>query len=467
VSDTLERRALSGEPSEAERLLAIAPLQAVLRLAVPTTAVMVLGATSGVLHTYFVSRLGAESIAAVSLVFPINLIMTTMMGGGVGAGVSAAIAQALGAGRRADAERVAEHAMVITLTIAAGFTLGLVLGAPTLFRAMGGQGAVLDGAVVFSRVLFGGSAITFTISTFDSILRGQGNVRVPSLCATLSLTLQIVFTPICMFLLGMGLPGAAVATLAGQLIGVIPRAGYLFGGRATVRVRLLPARFSTAPIRDILAIGIPASIATMANYLALMLLTAVVARYGTEEIAAFGLGTRLDFFVVTIAFGVGSAVLTLVGLASGAGDSGRVRAVVGRAVALTATLLGAIALVLVVRPTLWLDLFTREPAIVGEGTRYLRAIAPSYPFVGVSMILAFAFQGIGRPLVSLAVMLARTTVVVVGAMTLAAAGAPVSDIFLLMAAGNVTSSVVLMTQFRRFVREGRVRSIVTPAREPA
>ncbi|MGH7818640.1 MAG: MATE family efflux transporter, partial [Candidatus Binatia bacterium] len=212
----------SPSSTSAARLLSLSPLRAILALAVPTTAVMVLGATSGVLNTYFVARLGADSIAAVSLVFPITLIVLTMIGGGVGAGVSAAIAHALGAGRPREAESVAEHAFAITLLISLVFTTGLVAGSPTLFRWMGGTGDVLEAAILFARVLFGGSLVTFLVSTFDSILRGEGNVRVPSIWATVSLSLQIVLVPIFMFPLGLGLPGAAAATIAGQFVGSLP-----------------------------------------------------------------------------------------------------------------------------------------------------------------------------------------------------------------------------------------------------
>ena len=83
-----------------------------------------------------------------------------------------------------------------------------------------------------------------------------------------------------------------------------------------------------------LRLGVPASLATLANYLGLLILTAIVAHYGRSDIAAFGLGTRLDFLIITLAFGVGSALLTLVGLAAGAGDLTRVTALLSRAVTL-------------------------------------------------------------------------------------------------------------------------------------
>ena len=186
-------------------LLEQSPLRTIVALAAPTTAVMLIAAISNVLHTYFVSRLGDDSIAAVSLVFPIALIMMTVVSGGLGAGVASGIARALGAGRPADALSVAEHAFLITLIVAVAGTVGSELGLSLLFRAMGGRGAVLEQATQFGRVLFGGLLIPLVVGTFDSILRGTGNVRIPALCAALSLALQIVLTPLLMFGLGLGL----------------------------------------------------------------------------------------------------------------------------------------------------------------------------------------------------------------------------------------------------------------------
>ncbi len=437
----------------AARLLSLPPLHAILTLGIPTMAVMVLGAASGVLATYFVSRLGAEAIAAVSLVFPITLISMTMMGGGVGAGVSAAIAHALGARRLADATSIAEHAFLITLVIALFFTTTLWLFSPIVFAWMGGRDEVLTGATLFARILFGGSLISFSVSTFDSILRGEGNVRVPSICATLSLGLQILFTPICMFSAGMGLAGAAVATLAGQAIGAVPRLRYIFfAGRGTLQPRLLPARIEKGPIRDILRIGVPASLSTLANYLGLMLLTGVVGRYGTHDVAAFGLGTRLDFLIITLAFGIGSAVLTLVGMAAGAGDLRRVQMLLSRALWLVSVMLGSIALLLVWRPLLWIGIFTHEPEVVAVGSSYLRAVGLSYPFVGMSMIASFACQGLGEAVLPLVLVVGRTLVVTAGAIALSSAHAPVGTIFGLMAAGNVASSALLLWRLHATLR---------------
>src|SRR5262249_22230132 len=139
--------------SRAERLRTLPPLRAIYALALPTTAVMVLGVLSGIVNTYFVAQLGADAIAALSLVFPVNLILLTLMGGGIGSGISAAVAQALGAGRRGDAEHVAEHAIVLTAALSMVLTAVCVVGAPVIFRWMGGRDQVLADAVLYARVL--------------------------------------------------------------------------------------------------------------------------------------------------------------------------------------------------------------------------------------------------------------------------------------------------------------------------
>jgi putative MATE family efflux protein len=437
-----ERRAPLG-------LLAQHPLRAIVTLAAPTTAVMLMSAVSNVLHTYFVSRLGDDAIAAVSLVFPIALILMTVVAGGLGAGIASGIARALGGGRLADARGVAEHAFLITAGLAVLGTAATEIGGRALFGAMGGAGTVLDQAVLFARVLFGGLLITFTVSTFDSILRGSGNVRVPALCSTLSLGLQIALTPVFMFPLHLGLAGAPLATLTGQLVGLIPRFLYVFGGRAHFRPRLVPRRLHGGQIAEILRVGVPASLSAGLNYLALVILTGTVARFGTHYLAAYGLGTRLDFVLFTLGFGIAAATLTLVGMASGADRRDLVPRYVGHSGLLAAAFVAIPALLVIVRPTAWLGLFTAAADITAVGSLYFRVVGPSYVFVVISMVIASAFQGLGRATVPLTVMFVRVALVVLIALLAAHTfGFGAEGVFIVIAAGNLLACVALIVLFR-------------------
>lgn len=448
----------SGRRVEPELLLTMPPLRAIIRLAMPTTLVMLIAATSNVLYTYYVSRLGPDAIAAVSLVFPISLLAITAMGGGLGAGAASAVARTLGAGQRRAAAAVAEHALVLSVAIGVLFALVILGGAPTLFRLMGGQGEVLQSAVVFARVLFGGAAVTFTGAMFDSIMRGEGNVRVPAIWSSMSLLLQIVLTPLFMFVGGLGLVGAALAMLTSQLLATIPRARYVLGGRGVVHPAALPRSFALAPLGEILRVGIPASLSTMINYIGMMVLTGVLARFGEAHLAAYGLCTRFDFLLLSFAYGFGAAVLTLVGLVTGARHADRSITYVTRAGAIIVGLLSVAGACLYWRPALWLGMFTQDAGIQTVGAAYFHIIGPSYPFMGVAMVIAFAFQGLGRATAPLIWMIVR----VVGVLTAALVctqwlGMGDRAVFVAVAAGNVVSAAVMLTLFTRIERSMRVR----------
>jgi MATE family, multidrug efflux pump len=458
---------LPAGPRAPTALLDRRPLRAIVDLAAPTTAVMMIATTTNVLHTYFVSRLGDASIAAVSLVFPISLIVITVMSGGLGAGVSSAIARNLGAGHVGRARAAAEHALLLSAGAAVFFTVVLELGAGAIFRVMGGRDEVLRQATLFGRTLFAGLAISFACGTFDSIMRGEGNVRIPALCATLSLVLQIVLTPLLMFVADLGLVGAPLATLGGQLIGSLPRARHIFGGHGMVHPRVFPAGVARRHFAEILRVGIPASLSAGLNYVALIVLTAILAHLGPEYLTAYGLGTRLDFLLFSIGYGLAVAALTLIGMATGARRPDLIERYVTRAGLLAVGVVAVPVLIAVARPHLWLGIFTASPEIHRIGAEYLGAVAPSYLFTVTAMVIASSFQGIGRATVPLAVMIVRVAAVVTAALVLTRAlGWGAQSVFVAIAAGNVFSCLTLASLFRVAILRLRRAAPAPPVERP-
>jgi putative MATE family efflux protein len=453
--------------SDPLELLALPPLQAVLRLATPTTFVMLIGTATNVFYTWYVSRLGAEALAAVSLVFPVSLLVTTAMTGGLGGGVASAVARALGADRRRHATAVAEHAVALAVGLGAALGLAMLAGGPALFRLMGGRDAVLDAAVLFARVVFGGAVTGFLGAMLDSVLRGEGNVRVPSVWSSVSLALQILLTPLCMFSAGMGLAGAGVAVVVAQAIALVPRARYVFAGGSLLRPRIWPRPLRAEPLREILRVGVPASLSTIVNYLGLVVLTSVIARLGTAHLAAYGLCTRFDFLLMSFAYGFAAAVLTLVGLATGARRPERAGVYVRHAGACIVALVSAPALLLWWRPDLWMGVFSSEPAVHAVGASYFRIVGPTYPFVAVSMVLAFAFQGLGRATVPLAWMVVRVSGVLAAAVVCTRwLGLGERAVFAAVAVANVASALLMLPLYRRTVR-GLTRREAFAAPRPA
>jgi Na+-driven multidrug efflux pump len=227
----------------------------------------------------------------------------------------------------------------------------------------------------------------------------------------------------------------------GQVIATTGAALVLFmllhrqGGRVRLSVfgPLASERF-----RDIFKVGLPACLSPILSVSTVLVLTAIAARFGVDTLAGYGIGARLEFLLIPIAFSVGVASLPMVGMAIGAGDVVRARRVAWTAGAMAAAGLGALGFVVALAPELWARFFTSEPAILAATGAYLRTVGPFFAFFGLGLALYFASQGAGRVLGPLLAGAARLGVVAVGGVFLISAEAPASVFFALIAAGMVT-----------------------------
>ena len=134
-------------------------LPLLLSLAAPNIAVMLAQSSTGLIETYFVGKLGTDALAGMAAVFPGYMLMTMMSSGAMGGGISAAIARALGAGRRADADALVLHAVLINLGFGLAFTLAALLGGRWLYTIFGLSGPSLEAAMAYSNIAFGGSTV--------------------------------------------------------------------------------------------------------------------------------------------------------------------------------------------------------------------------------------------------------------------------------------------------------------------
>ena len=182
-----------------------------LRLAAPNVAVMMIVALVSTADAYWIGHLGPDALAGVSLVFPLVMLMQTMSAGGMGGGVASAVARALGGGRRADANALVGHAVLIALVMGALFTAGILAGGPAVYRAMGGRGGALDAAQAYSLVVFAGAGAPWLFNTLGSVVRGTGNMAVPALTMAAIGALQLGLCPV----LVLGLGGAPRLGIAG------------------------------------------------------------------------------------------------------------------------------------------------------------------------------------------------------------------------------------------------------------
>ena len=383
------------------RALLEAPLaRTLLKLAAPNVLVMLVQASMGLVETYFIGRLGTEALAGVALVFPVVMLMQMMSAGAMGGGISSAIARALGGGRREDADALAVHALVIGASFGAIFMVAILAGAQALYGRMGGSGRALEAALTYSNVIFSGVVLIWLFNSLANVIRGTGNMAVPAIVTVVGAALLVALSPALIFGWGpfprLGVAGGALAFLSFYALGSVVLALYLWTGRSVVRPSLHGRGFRWPLFRDILRVGAVAALVTVATNLTIAISTGLVGRFGAEAIAGYGVGSRLEYLLVPLAFGFGAPLVALVGTNIGAGQRERALRAAWIGAAIAAGLAEAIGLAAAAYPQAWLTLFDSDPAMIEAGTQYLRTVGPFYGLFGLGMALYFASQGAGR-----------------------------------------------------------------------
>jgi putative MATE family efflux protein len=383
------------------RLLLEAPIaRTLLRLGAPNMLVMGAQASVGLVETYFIGRLGTDALAGVALVFPVVMTMQMMSAGAMGGGIASAIARALGGARRAEANALALHALVIALAFGLAFTVGVLAGGRALYGAMGGAGRSLDAALTYSGVVFAGAVLIWMFNSLGAVIRGTGNMHVPAIVTCAGVVFLVPMSPALIFGWGpfpvLGIAGGAVALLVYYAAGNLALAAYLWSGHSVLRPSLAGLRLRWPLFRDILRVGLVGALVTVSTNITIMVCTGLVGEFGSAAIAGYGTGSRLEYLLVPLVFGLGGPLVAMVGTSIGAGNRERALRVAWIGAAIASALTELIGLCAAAYPRAWLSLFDTDPAMLDAGSRYLHAVGPFYGFIGLALSLYFASQGAGR-----------------------------------------------------------------------
>src|SRR5512133_1651451 len=342
-------------------------LRTLLWLAWPNVIALSAGTCVVIAETSYIGRLGVESLAAMALVFPFVILTMTMSGGAMGGGVASAVARALGAGDVDRASTLAAHAMLIGICFGLTFMLGMLIFGPALLELLGGRGSVLAYAIGYCQIFFGGAVAPWLMNTMAGILRGTGNMKLPSLMILNSAVCQMILGGALGLGLGpipqFGMRGVAAGSLIAYLISIAVMGWYLFSGRARVIPKLRGLRIRWVMFFDILKVGAIACFSPLQSVLSVSIFTHMLARFGTEVLAGYGIGARLEFLLTSIAFAVGIASVPMVGMAIGAQKIARARRIAWIAGTVTFLSMGAIGTLLAIFPDLWVNIFTSDPSV--------------------------------------------------------------------------------------------------------
>jgi len=440
------------------RLLQGAIVPTLLMMAWPNILVMTAQASTGLIETWWVSRLGTDALAGMALVFPGFMMMQMLSAGAIGGGISSALARALGAGKRGDADALVLHAILVNVGLGVVTSaLFLAFGRP-IYAAMGGQGASLEAALAYSNVVYVGNVLVWLMNALASVVRGTGNMLVPSLAVCLGIVLLVPLSPLFIFGWGpvpaLGIAGGGLAVVVTTALTAAVLAWYIVSGRSVVRLRR--ARLEPRFFVDILRVGAVGAISTLQTTLTVALTTALVGVHGGPDgVAGYGTGARLEYLLIPLVFGLGAPMVALVGTNIGAGQRERALriALVGGAIAFAIS--ETVGVAAAIWPEAWLGLFGHDPGMLATGAAYLRVVGPTYGFFGLGLSLYFASQGAGRLAWPLIGGMLRLIVAVGGGWLVMSLGASLGWAFAMLALGlvvygvTVTAAVASGSWFRR------------------
>jgi len=454
--DEEERPLPSPEPLARNALVDGPILRTLLWLAWPNVIALSAGTCVVIAETSYIGRLGTESLAAMALVFPFVILTMTMSGGAMGGGVASAVARALGAGDVERASRLAAHALLISICFGLTFMIGMRIFGASLLQLLGGRGNVLANAIGYAQIFFGGAVLPWLMNSMAGILRGTGNMKLPSLMILNSAVCQIILGGTLGLGLGpipqFGMRGVATGSLIAYSISISVMAWYLFSGRARVVPRIRGLRIRWAMFFDILKVGAVSCFSPLQSVLTISIFTHMLAGFGTQVLAGYGIGARLEFMLTSVSFAVGIASVPMIGMAIGAGRIARARRIAWIAGSLSFVSVGLIGSLVSTFPDLWVNIFTHDPGVRAASRQYLSTAAPMYAFIGLASSMYFSSQGAAKVLGPVFAQTARLAFIGLGGWWLSMHNATAANFFALAASsmgvlGTLSASSVVLTRW--------------------
>ena len=368
-----------------------------IRMSAPNTIAFFIQAIVVLTEVWFISKLGTNSLAAVALAFPLLMLTQTMSGGALGGAISSAIARSMGANDIDKAEKLIWHSIVISVCGALTFLILFLLFGYKLLYLLGGRDDILQQSYAYCSILFFGGLLLWLSGSLSAALRGMGNMRFPATLMIVASFLQVILSG--GFILGwygfpkFGVSGAAIATLISSSLMVSIILIKLFGKSVPARLKRSQFILSKKLFSNIFEVAIPASASPLLTVGTILVLTGLVGTFGTEALAGYGIGSRVEFLMIPLIFGIGTAMTSIVGANIGANNIERAETV-GIYGGSTAGIVSIfIGLTLALFPDLWIQYFTNDPKAFEVTKTYIQLVGPFYIFQGVGLSLYFASQG--------------------------------------------------------------------------
>ncbi len=373
------------------------PASAVVKMGVPLIAGMFIMVLYNLVDTYFIGRLHDDyQLAAVSLAYPVMMVMSAVSNM-VGTGSASLIARCLGSGEREKAEHTLMCAWILTVINSLIVSAAGLLFLKQIAVLLGAQENTLVFTERYAGVILGGALFTMANYTLGQLLRSEGSVRYSVLGMVIGTLVNVVMDPVCIFVLGWGITGAAAATVFGNACGMCASLYFYARKKTLLRPSRAYLHLDRMITSEIYRVGIPASLETTLTSAAYVVNNNLAVGYGELTVAAMGIAQKIMSLGSYIYQGYAAGTQPVMGYCYGAKNYRRMLDVLKAGVIVTSvTELAVMALYGLFAPV-WIGIFTGSESVIETGSRVLRTLMWILPFVGAVSMCRMSFQAMGKP----------------------------------------------------------------------
>ncbi|MBP1661986.1 MAG: family drug/sodium antiporter [Thermoplasmatales archaeon] len=392
------------------------PKKAIITLSLPMIVAMTVQTLYNLINRIWVSGLGTEAAAAVGFAFPL-LFMGTALATGLGVGGGSAISRKIGAKDKNGGDNAAVHTLILMVIAALAYAIPLFIFAEDIFRLIG-AGEATKTAALYAQIIYAASIIMFFTSIATALLRSEGDAKRSMLAMILGGILNVVLDPLFIYVFGWGVPGAAIASVISISVSAILLFYWLFLKKNTyLTIHFHGFHFDRHVIKDILTVGLPASLLQLSMAIMLFIMNIIVERiHGTDGVAVFSAGWSVAMTASMPLLGMATAVVSVCGATFGAKEYKKLDIAHLYALKIGILIETAIAIATFIFAPLITLAFTTSPDMVHLGddiTTFLRIICIYYPATAFGMLSSSLFQGVGKGLYSLIVTILRTIILII------------------------------------------------------
>ena len=369
----------------------------------------------GIVDGIYVAQLSAEDYAVTAFIWPLQYLFIAF-GIGISIAATSLMSQKLGAGKKNEAKVYANHSMVISIAMGLVFSFLLYALAPTALSWMGAKDTFLEKSTIFLQINTFGLLFDLIFFAYQAILNSQGMTKSITTISAISSLANVILDPFFIFdsvlgipALGMGLEGAAYATVLSKVLLVV--LGYIHvKSKSTIEVDLLGFNFDKNIAGELFSLSIPASLGSSGEAIGFTILNGFIQSYGTTTLAAFAMGNRISDIFNQAAMGVGMALTSIIGQNYGAGDKERTKAIFKRAITIITYFSIVAAAILIAFKDPLLSIFIKDKTDIElwrQASEYMYYSAAITFFMGYFSAINGFFQGLGQTKLTMILSLAR------------------------------------------------------------